>query len=202
MTIRANRLRGEANPNFLRHRGPLIPSPLRIARRGARLRLHRRSARAGKTKSIRCLRIFRRPHGQCLRWRIPAGARKWSELKQRPASPAAMVGQNSRSKRGHPDLRPQGPSRTRDLLGISVNVHCSRARLRPWSIPLSTRWRTRCKCATAARSRISSANCCGPCSRLGSTRISPPWSSAWSVPRSSACRADEADAGGQYYLST
>ena len=55
---------------------------------------------------------------------------------------------------------------------------------------------------TAARSRIWCAKCCGRCSRPGSTTICRAWSSGWCAPRSSACRAGAADAGGEHYRST
>src|SRR5487761_1874893 len=59
----------------------------------------------------------------------------------------------------------------------------------PRSIPPSTPWRRPCWCKTPARSRTWCAKCCGRCSRLGSTRICPAWSSVWCAPKSSGSRA-------------
>ncbi len=61
------------------------------------------------------------------------------------------------------------------------------------AMPLSIRLPERRRRAAVARSRRWSANCCGRCSRVGSTKICRRWSSAWCAPRSNACRAAEVE---------
>src|SRR6516225_3901379 len=96
---------------------------------------------------------------------------------------------------GRPKRQPRPSRHPRSKHGAprSTSAAFSPPRPPPRSTPLSIRLRERRRRAAVARSRKWSANCCGRCSRVGSTKISRRWSSAWCAPRSNACRADEVE---------
>src|SRR5215472_6595971 len=89
---------------------------------------------------------------------------------------------------------PSRPLRSMRRVLPARSAACSLPPPPPPSMPLSMRWRARRRRATVVPSRRWSANCCGRCSRPGSTRICRTWLSAWCVPKSNACRADAVEA--------
>src|SRR5262249_2548704 len=167
----------------------------------------RRSAgtRAFRPRAKALLRRVRRHHGRRPRRRAslprpPQRPRRRRRTRRSmrcwPTCGAHRANQKRRfGSRGRPKRQPRPSRHPRSKRGAprSTSPAFSPPRPPPRSTPPSIRLRERRRRAAVARSRRWSANCCGPCSRVGSTKICQRWSSASCAPRSNACRAAEVE---------